>query len=451
MNSQSVSASDRAAVADYPHWKVGWYAVAILSGAAILSYTDRYVLNLLVDSVRHDLSITDTQVSYLQGAAFAIVYSLMAVPIGRYADRHNRRNLIVAGIAVWSLATAACGLAASFGELFLARIFVGIGEAVLAPSVLSLIPDFFPPNRRGAPIGVFLTAVNLGGALAALVGGALIGAFAGGRLAGLPWAGHLEPWRAVMIFLAVPGALVAVALATIREPERGGLLHAAAHGGDVRELRAVLGYLSGNKWTFILFFAAFTLDSLRQQGTDSWMPMVFVRQFGLSPAQTGQMMGWTLLACTGSGALLGGLLSDWVAHNGRIDAVLRLVLAASCSQLLVLAFPLLPTAGAALAGYGAYSLLINLGWTAGQAAILNAVPTAMRGFTTGIQCSMYTLIGMGFGPTAVAATMQLVYGKPSAVGDSIFTVALPCSLLITALLWRSLPHYRATRMVLLKR
>jgi MFS family permease len=134
---------------------LSWLALAVFFIAAMLSYTDRLILNVLVEPIRHDLGVSDVQVSFLQGAAFAVIYSLIGLPLGRFADRHNRRNLVVAGVFLWSVATAACGYAADVGQLFVARVFVGIGESALAPAVMSMIPDLFPPAKRALRLAFF--------------------------------------------------------------------------------------------------------------------------------------------------------------------------------------------------------------------------------------------------------------------------------------------------------
>src|SRR5690348_797262 len=154
----------------YPKRSYAWTVVAILIATAILSYTDRQVLSLLVDPIRHDLGITDREVSYLLGAAFAVVYGVAGIPLGFLADRTSRRNLICGGVVVWSCGTIACGLAHTFGQLFAARIVVGLGEAVLSPAAISLISDYFPPARRGTAVGFFLAGIAIGIGAAILIG-----------------------------------------------------------------------------------------------------------------------------------------------------------------------------------------------------------------------------------------------------------------------------------------
>ena len=120
----------------WPKPSVAWWALLLFFVAAVLSYTDRQILSLLIDPVRGELAITDTQASLLQGLAFALIYSIAGLPLGRLADVFSRRIVIIVGVALWSAATLACGYAHSFAELFVARVFVGIGEACLAPAAM---------------------------------------------------------------------------------------------------------------------------------------------------------------------------------------------------------------------------------------------------------------------------------------------------------------------------
>src|SRR5437016_5620378 len=178
-NVRSPLPSDDAA--GYPRRSCAWSVVAILIGTAILSYTDRQVLSLLVDPIRRELFISDTQVSLLLGTAFAVVYGIAGIPFGLLADRTSRRNLIFFGVVVWSIGTVACGFARSFGGLFAARIVVGPGESVLSPSAISLISDYFPPSRRGLAVGSYLSGIAIGNGASILIGGGALQLVAAGR------------------------------------------------------------------------------------------------------------------------------------------------------------------------------------------------------------------------------------------------------------------------------
>ena len=203
----------------WPSRRRAWTALLLFSSVAILSYTDRQVLTLLVDPIRSDLQITDTQVGLLQGAAFGLIYAFSGVILGRFSDVGSRIGIIRAGVFVWSLATIYCGFAHSFLELMLARMVVGIGEATLMPAVISLIPDFFPAARRGTATGIFLTSLSIGAGAALLVGGALQAAAIEGTFEGLPMIGHLAPWRLTIVLLGLSGIPFAVALWLARDHE----------------------------------------------------------------------------------------------------------------------------------------------------------------------------------------------------------------------------------------
>ncbi len=424
----------------YPKAGYAIYVLVIFFIVAILSYTDRLILNLLVDPIRHDLDITDTQISLLQGAAFAVLYSVIGLPLGRSADRFNRRNLILFGVVVWSAATAACGFASGFWPLFAARIGVGLGEAALAPAAMSMIADYFPPDRRGTAIGVFLTGMAMGGGTAVLIGGALLQGFESGSLALPALFGDLAPWRAVLVALSLPGCLVAPLLLTVREPARRETL---TDGADAFE--PTKRFFSANRWTFIYLFTAFALANLVSYASDAWLPSVLIRRFGLSPVEVGTAIGVVSLICGAAGTLVGGVVADRLQHAGRSDAALRFTLVATLCALPLLVFPLMPSVVSVLTLAGLYAFVVGMATTAGLTATQNAVPGEMRGFAVSLQAFMYTLLGLGLGPTLVAFTTDHIYRDAGQVGASIVTVTVPVSILSAALLWRALGQYRTTR------
>src|SRR4051812_34455413 len=195
------------ALRQYPSAARAWMAVCLFSAAALLSYTDRQILALLVAPVQHDLHISDTGLSILQGAAFAVLYSVIGLPLGRVADLVPRRALLSCAVLLWSLGTVLCGFAHSFGQLFAARLLVGIGEAALAPAAMSLIGDYFRPAARALPTGVFLTGMVVGGGAAFAIGGFLLNAAQHAAFASLPLIGGIAPWRQVLLVLGIAGAL----------------------------------------------------------------------------------------------------------------------------------------------------------------------------------------------------------------------------------------------------
>src|SRR5580658_3467026 len=168
-----------------------WWVVFALTAIYMLSYTDRQILSLLVAPMKRDLGISDTRVGLLQGLAFGLFYTFMGLPLGRIADTRNRRNLIAAGVVLWSLFTSACSLARSFWTLFLARMGVGVGEASLSPAAYSLIADYFPREQLGVAISVFYMGIYLGTSLSLLVTGFIVDAVAHTPFVTLPLLGTM--------------------------------------------------------------------------------------------------------------------------------------------------------------------------------------------------------------------------------------------------------------------
>lgn len=424
-----------------PHGALSWLALTVFFIAATLAYTDRLILNVLVEPIRHDLGASDLQVSFLQGAAFAVIYSLIGLPLGRVADRRNRRDLVVAGIILWSLATAACGFAANVGQLFVARVFVGIGEAALAPAVMSMIPDLFPPAKRGTAIGVFLAGMTMGGGVSVAVGGLLLGALSSGAFARLPLLGQLAPWRAVLVCLSLPGFAVALLTACLPEPprrERAQTLLDAALG-------PVLTFFARHGALFAAMFGAFALMQVADYGFSAWLPSLFLRRFAVVPAVAGPRIGLVSIVFGGAGTLLGGWLADRLLARGVADGRIRVALFAYALTLPCLLFPLLASGRLVLFGYAAYSVISAVATSAGLTATQDAVRAEMRGLSVSFQAMAYTLFGLGCGPTLVAAATEHVYRNPSRVGNAMVTVAAPAGITAVLLLAAALRPYRAIR------
>ena len=195
---------------DYPNQIYAWYVVAVLTVAYIFSFVDRQIINLLVEPIREDLQLTDTQISLLQGIAFALFYTLMGIPIARLADVSNRRAIIAVGVFLWSLMTAMCGLAKSFGQLFAARIGVGVGEAALSPPAYSLFTDYFPPGKVTRAIAVFTGGSFLGAGLAYIIGGFVVDFVTRLDVVEVPVFGQIRAWQMAFIVVGLPGILLAL-------------------------------------------------------------------------------------------------------------------------------------------------------------------------------------------------------------------------------------------------
>lgn len=408
----------------YPGRAYAWTVVAILIATAIVSYTDRQVLSLLVDPMRRDLSISDTQVSLLMGAAFALVYGTAGLPLGWLADRTSRRNLILAGIAVWSLATIACGLSRSFPQIFAARLFVGLGEAVLSPAAISLISDYFPPQRRGFAVGLFLSGIAMGQGVAILIGGGVLQAVEAGMLAHTAL-GALSPWRLVLLLIGLPGLVWSLAILMIREPERRN--DAPAGGEDTPKAAGLTAWIAAAPIYLVVASA-----SLVDNAVGAWSPSLLIRAFHQDPAKVGVELGALLTLGFGAGVIGGGALADWAGARGGLSAKLR---AALVIGLLILPASLMMDAGrmgVALAGVPVYFALSGMVTAIGFSAILDSVSNRARGLAMSISFFLNVAVGAGVGPTAVAFASAHVFGETAGLGPALSAVMIGGYLLAVA-------------------
>ena len=430
----------------YPSRPYAWTVVAILIATAVLSYTDRQVLALLVDPIRGELGISDTQVSLLLGTAFAVVYGIAGIPLGFLADRTSRRNLIFAGVVVWSCGTLACGFSHSFGQLFAARIVVGLGEAVLSPAAISLISDYFPPSRRGTAVGFFLSGIAMGIGAAILIGGGVLHLVNLGVLAGTPFAG-LPAWRLVLLLIGAPGLLWSLAILAIREPARRTTEDSTAandatappgarpRAGLTVPKNTTAAWRTTTWARVIPIYLVVAAASLVDNAVGAWAPTLLIREFTRDPAQVGVQLGFLLTAGFGGGVLLGGWLADRAGSRGGWSYKLGVCL---ISGLLILPVSLLINAGQfniVLLSVPLYFALSGIVTACGFSAILDVVPNRSRGLAMAISFFLNVALGAGLGPTAVALASAHVFGANAGLGPAItLTVAAGYAVAIGALL-----------------
>ncbi|WP_337188158.1 MFS transporter [Phenylobacterium sp.] len=398
-----------------------YYVVAVLMVAYMFSFIDRMILSLVIDPVRQDLGLSETQVSLLVGFAFAMFYTLLGLPFGRWVDTRGRRNLIAFGIALWSLATIACGLANGFARLFLARMTVGVGEATLTPAAYSLIPDYFPPRRLGLAMSLYTCGLTIGGGLAMLLGGMVV-QWATALQLTVPGLPHLRPWQVAFLVVGAPGLLVAALVAlTVREPPRRVQPGADA---DAPSLAEVFAYLRGNAGLFAPLFLGFTAVVTASYSLNVWGPSYFMRVHGLTPLQVGQLFAVAFGVAGTVGVLAGGAWSDAAVRRGRTDAPLRVTLWSILLQApFVVGFGLLSETRLAGAAFVFAMLFGSMFGGLQAAAVQSLTPNRMRGQIGAIYLTLANLIGLGIAPTLTALGTERLFGGATGVGRSIALTA----------------------------
>jgi MFS family permease len=417
----------------YPRPAAAWWGVALFTLGAILSYTDRQILAILVDPIRASLHLTDTQLSLLQGAAFAVLYSVLGLPLGRVADLVPRRALLALAIAVWSVGTAACGLARSFDGLLGARLLVAVGETALAPAAISLIGEYFPPDRRATAMGVFLTGIVVGAGAAIGIGGGLLQLAQSHSLRALPLIGALAPWRTVLLVAGIAGFLMSAAMLTLHEPAgrkfSPGTLRTRFFGlGEIaRAFRDHAGVLAP-------LYGALAFWSIVDMAVLSWTPALLMRRFAWSAGEVGARLGAIAILMGLIGTPAGGLISDRVSARWGARARLPLLVIVGALGILGIPVGLLGTASGALASACCWIFISSAIGTIALATILDLLPQESRGLGTSTVAFNNIIVGMGLGPTLVALVTDHIFHDPRSVGYAMSCIIAP-SVLIAILLY----------------
>jgi MFS family permease len=361
--------------------------LALLLLAYIFNFLDRTILNILAGSIIADLKLTDTEFGAITGLAFALLYSILGVPLALIADRTRRSWVIAGSLAVWSGFTALCGTAVSFGQLFLYRLGVGVGEAGgVAPSY-ALIADYFPPQRRARALAIFSLGIPLG-----LAGGTLIGAYLA------TWI----DWRAAFITMGIAGLLLApVMVMIVHDRPRPGNV-----SGSAEPLARTFSIVARKPTFWLMAFAA-SLSSLAGYGLAAWVPSVLERSFGFSLIERGQFLASVFLIGGTTGVFMGGWLADRLGQGdrrwyARLPAIAWLITAPTFALGLMstdpwLAWPLLLIPNA-----------LNILWLGPvTTAVQHLVRQPMRSTASACFLLINNLIGLGVGPMLIGALSEL--------------------------------------------
>jgi MFS family permease len=406
------------------------YRNYLLTGLLVIlvcNYVDRLALGLVLQDIKTDLHLTDTQLGFLSGIAFALFYSVMGVPIARWADRGNRAVIIALTAALWSVAVMLCGTAASFTQLLLIRVFVAVGEAGCTPPAFSLIADYFNRAERPRAAAIY----GLGGPLSTIVGFFFAG-----------WLNQLYGWRITFVVLGAPGLLLAaLAYFTFAEPRR------SRGEQDVRQRanEPGLGEVCATLWSSVTFrhlLLCLAVMFFFIYGILQWLPTMMIRSFSLTGAQLGTSLAVTFGVAGVLGAYLGGeLATRYAPQNERLQ--LR-ALGLSISGAGVLSFiAYLSTSSVVVLGLtGLAMLALNTVNGPLFATIQTLVPERMRAVAFSLVYLVANLVGMGLGPLAAGILSDAM--QPWAGNESLRYALL---ILSPGYLWAAWHAWQASRTV----
>lgn len=369
------------------HSAYRWYVLGVLTLVYAFSFMDRQIVSILLEDLRVEFTLSDTQLGLLSGLAFALFYAILGVPIARLADRGNRVRIVSIAVAVWSAMTAICGLAGSFWQLFFARVGVGVGEAGGGPPSHSIVSDYFDPKERSFAMSIYSM-------------GPVIGSFIGLAVGG--WVAQQYGWRWAFFIMGLPGvALAAFLYATVREPVRGALDPVTATTKQDSFLDTVRILFRNRLWLWNMLGQTFAV--FVGYGFATWKPSLYLRQFDLSQAEVGSVLGTMGLLVGVPSLLAGGLIGDRIVARSRKLAV-RCI---GYATLLVIPFYamglmadgwLLTTV---LFGFGL--MFYQLGTGTSLSIGMSAVAPHQRALAASFLFLAANLLGLGVGPLLVGA------------------------------------------------
>ncbi len=405
------------------------YALGLLTLVYVVNFVDRQILAILLASIKADLGLSDFQLGLLGGTAFGIFYATLGVPIARLADIYSRKGVMAICLTIWSVMTAACGLAVGFWSLLALRVGVGVGEAGGSPPAHSMISDYYPAERRGTALGIFSLGVPLG---------ILVGFMAGG------WLDESLGWRTAFMVVGLPGvALAIIVQLTLREPPRGHSEETSidapqAAAPTAREAARFLWRSRSFRHTAI----GSGLYAFVGYSTTNWAPSFLSRSHGMAQGEIGTWLALIIGIGGGLGIYLGGSLSDklsaddvrwrtWVPGIATALAVpFGFVIFTTSNTLLALLMLIPPT-------------FLGLMYQAPALAIAQGLATpAMRATAGAILLFVINIIGLAMGPAFTGALSDALAPR---FGDD----SLRWAMLITSLsyAWSALHFFLASRTV----
>ncbi|MDP1632533.1 MAG: MFS transporter [Caulobacter sp.] len=402
-----------------PVAKGAWYTLFILTLVYMFNAVDRSVMSIVIEPVKREFGLSDSQLGLLTGLAFGLTYALVGIPMGILIDRVNRRKLLATMVFIWSGATAMCGVAQNYIGLVVARLAVGGAESAGAPTALSMIADLFPKTRRSTAIGIFWTSTAFGTALSLMLGGVVAA----------NWG-----WRSAFLVAGIPGLLLAGLLYfTVKEPARES--SAATPTGDrAPSYFTTLAYILKTPVVRNAFLGI-SLNSIAMSGVPVWAASFLIRTQDFSLAQAGLFAGLGVGIFGGIGSLLGGPLGDYVTRKMGLSALPLVPFVASMLALISgLVFALSPSLIMVALGFIVFEVASRAHTAPAYALLLGNVDSRMRGVTVSSVQAVTNLVGYGVGPLIVGVVSDMV-GGPLSLRIGVAAVMVFC-------LWSSM-HFLA--------
>lgn len=404
------------------------YALILISTVYTLNFVDRALMQILLEPIRIDLDLTDTQLGFVTGIAFALFYAVAGLPISRWADRGDRSNIAAASIGLWGVTVMGTVLVGNFVQLFFARVAAAIGEAGCKPPTYSLIGDYFPGAvERTRAMSIYWLASPLAGLIAFVVGG---------------WLNDLVGWRLTFLIMGVPGILLAILVKlTLHEPRRDAMRAADASAVVVPPIRSTFAALwrqpSARNLSIglVLFYVV-------GYGLGPWITVFLIRIHGMGVGEMGLLLGLATGILGVFGVLLGGYLSSrWFAHSEALQmrvTAIAIALLVPCLG----AFLLLPSKTFVLMALIPYYIVLYFFYAPTYTLLQRLVTDRRRAVTLAIVSMLSHLVGMGLGPQLIGILSDQL--RPEYGVESLRYAMLAVSLVA---LWSGFHFWRTARTV----
>lgn len=411
---------NEASSAPWPPTSTAWTVAILLMLANTFSFVDRQILSLLVEPIKADLHISDTEISLLYGFSFTLFYISAGIPMAYVADRSNRRNIVILSILVWSLATSLCGLARSFAALFAARIGVGAGEGGLTPASFSMLSDLFPREKLPIALSVNQAGIYIGNASALLIGGLVATIIPPLSIVVLPVLGALKGWHLLFLALGLPGILLAFVFLLAAEPVRRGVASQAEHV-PVSQFFTHMGRF---RLAYAGIIIGFALMVLVGNGTQFWIPAMVQRKFGWTTSEVGYVFGLVAIFCGGGGIIAGGVVAGWLSGSEAPGSNLHTCMIGFVALVpLTIAFPLMPTAFLTFVLIGGMQFFAGFNFGGGLSALQDLTPNRMRARMSLLYMLVLNVFGAMLGPTAMGWMSDAIFKDPH---ELPIAIALTC-------------------------
>jgi MFS family permease len=377
------------------------YALALLVVVYIFNFVDRSILAILLEDIKLEFSLSDTQLGFLSGIAFALFYTIMGIPIARWADRGSRKTIISIAVFTWSLMTALTGFAQNFGMLLAARIGVGVGEAGCTPPAHSMISDYFPLSRRATMLSVYSLGIPIGAGIGYLAGG---------------WLAQWFDWRTAFIVVGLPGVLLALIVQwTLKEPTRGAYDEIGSATAASEPLGEVFRFMMSLR-SFRHMAIGAALHAFYGYGSQAFLAAFFIRTHHISTGEIGSWLAGIGLTGGVIGVYLGGYLGDRLSRSDKRWYMWVPALATLLSIPFSFLVYMWPDGRTALMLLFPVSLLGGLYLGPTFAMTQTLVPPHMRAMASAILLFIINIIGLGIGPQAVGLVsdwLSHTYGADS--------------------------------------